>query len=265
MKIDRNTPVPLYYQLKQYFLEQINSGAFGVGDRLPSEEEVIDESGLSRFTVRQAFSALEREGLVERTRGKGTFVKAPTVPMSLAWHLEGFTDNMCKMGRSVSSEVVEISLRPCSTEEAVRHLGLKIEDMVVHINRLRRVDDFPFMWESVSLPAEMVPGMEQLNLADASLLDVLRKRYSIEIRRSHRTLRIGPANPAATGFFGIKDGTQAFIMTDLAFTDNDEPLFFARAEINPKRSQFEFDLHRDANIGTGGDVNHSAHPVLRDE
>src|SRR5215470_4771444 len=68
-----NKRIPLYYQLENLLRERIMSGVFGAGSRLPTENELIRQYGVSRITVRQALSALAEEGLIERRQGKGTF------------------------------------------------------------------------------------------------------------------------------------------------------------------------------------------------
>jgi GntR family transcriptional regulator len=263
VKIDRNTPIPLYYQLKQHFLGQITSGELVVGDRLPSEEEVIEQSGLSRFTVRQAFQALEREGLVERTRGKGTFVRAPRVQLSVAWQLIGFSDDMRQKGHKVTSEVIGLSVQPCTVEDAAKHLGLALDALVVHMDRTRKVDSFPLVFDSVSVRADMFEGLEEMDLTDASLFHVLEDHYSVSVIRAHRSLSIGKAEPVVAEFFGVEPESPVFILTDLAFAEDDVPIFFARTAINQRRSQFEFELFRDAVARDTYAMSNSVQPVLR--
>src|SRR5687767_14508721 len=66
--------VPLYYQLESVLREKISSGQFASQERIPTETELAVEYGVSRITVRQALSALEKDGLVRRKAGLGTFV-----------------------------------------------------------------------------------------------------------------------------------------------------------------------------------------------
>lgn len=79
MLIDRNSPLPLYSQLKTILLEEIKSGALGPGDAVPPEIVLCKRYGLSRFTVRRALEELVREGVIERQQGKGTFVSKRTL------------------------------------------------------------------------------------------------------------------------------------------------------------------------------------------
>ncbi len=80
--IDRDSPIPLYYQLKLHFKEQMESGDLHPGDRLPTEMELCEQFDISRAPVRQALTELAREGMIYRRAGQGTFV-APLVAESL--------------------------------------------------------------------------------------------------------------------------------------------------------------------------------------
>ncbi len=82
MVVDRNSPIPLYYQLKLYFKQQMESGELRAGDRLPTEMELCRRFNISRAPVRQALTELAREGLIYRRAGQGTFV-APTAAENL--------------------------------------------------------------------------------------------------------------------------------------------------------------------------------------
>ncbi len=73
-KIDRNSPVPLHFQLHQILLGKIWSGEWGPGSLIPGELELQQTYDLSRNTVRQTLNALVAKKCLERHRGRGTFV-----------------------------------------------------------------------------------------------------------------------------------------------------------------------------------------------
>ena len=72
--IDKNTPVPMYYQLKKIILDMIREGKLKPGDMIPTELELSDIFGISRTTTRQAIMELVMEGPLYRIKSKGTFV-----------------------------------------------------------------------------------------------------------------------------------------------------------------------------------------------
>lgn len=98
LKVDRNSPLPLHYQLKQHLLEKIESGEWKPNDLIPSEQEMQNSFGLSRITVRQALSDLVYEGLLIRERGRGTFVAPPKMTHSLE-ERKSLTEFMTEKGK----------------------------------------------------------------------------------------------------------------------------------------------------------------------
>ena len=74
MPLNPDLPIPLYFQLKTFLIEEILRGTYKPGDRLPTEHELCAEHGISRTPIARALSELAEEGVVLRTRGKGTFV-----------------------------------------------------------------------------------------------------------------------------------------------------------------------------------------------
>ena len=77
IQLDKISAVPLYEQLRKALLEAITSGKLPAGTKLPTEEELCAQFGISRPVARQAYNMLIEEGFVERMRGRGTFVRSP--------------------------------------------------------------------------------------------------------------------------------------------------------------------------------------------
>jgi len=76
--IDRSSPIPQYFQLQTWLIEQIEQGVFKPNDRIPTEEELVQITGLARATVRQAIQNLVNMGYLSRQRRLGTFVISRT-------------------------------------------------------------------------------------------------------------------------------------------------------------------------------------------
>lgn len=79
MIIDKNSPIPQYFQLQTWLEEQIEQGIFKPDDKIPTEEEFVQMTGLARATIRQAIQNLANLGFLRRKKGLGTFVTIPTV------------------------------------------------------------------------------------------------------------------------------------------------------------------------------------------
>src|SRR4029079_10084766 len=102
--IDRNSPVPLYFQVAQHLENAINSGELPTGTLLQNEVDLARSLGLSRPTMRRAMQHLVDKGLVTRRRGIGTRVVQPKLRRPL--ELTSLYDDLNRAGRKPSTEVL---------------------------------------------------------------------------------------------------------------------------------------------------------------
>src|SRR5215813_12118249 len=121
--LDRESVVPLYYQIQQRFLEQIRNGIFKPGESLPSEQEIAEQLGVSRMTGRQALKSLRDLGLTYSVRGKGTFVSAIKLEKDFR-QVASFTEEMQARGLRPRSKVISFAIVPAD-KEAARALHLQ--------------------------------------------------------------------------------------------------------------------------------------------
>ena len=75
-KIKSNSPLPLYFQIKEDLKSKIENGILNEGEYLPSEFKLMEQYGVSRPTIRQAVENLCQENFLEKQRGIGTMVKS---------------------------------------------------------------------------------------------------------------------------------------------------------------------------------------------
>src|SRR5665647_3212360 len=90
-------PTTLYFQLKEQLMSRIAMKEWNPGDKIPNEHALCHEYGVSRITVRQALTDLEREGYIIRKQGKGTFVTFPRIEQNLT-SFYSFSDEFKKRG-----------------------------------------------------------------------------------------------------------------------------------------------------------------------
>ena len=245
MKIDTNSPIPLYFQLKQELLRMLEDNQIETGSRLPSEKELAAEAGLSRFTVRQALDELQREGWLEKQQGRGTFASKPKVPLSIAFRLVGFSEDMSRKGYRVSSRVIDSRLVTPSKEVA-KALALRPGKPAIFIQRLRGVNGQPFLVDNVYVSPDLCPGLESIDLTDASLIRVMETRYRRPIVRAHRTLTIATAEAWVAKLLGVARGSSLYRLTDLMHIASGEPIQYAHTLITEDRCEFVFDLVKSA-------------------
>ena len=105
MNANPQSAIPLYFQIEQDLASLITSGTLAPGSQLPSEEELVQRYGVSRTTVRKAVQELDRLGLIEIRRGRGTFVRTGKITQEFT-ELTGFVEDMVAMGLQPSAKVL---------------------------------------------------------------------------------------------------------------------------------------------------------------
>ena len=95
--LNLDSPCPLYVQLEKILRKNIEKGIWKEDARIPSENELSREYGLSRMTVRSVLNKLAQEGLIYRVPGKGTFVSSNKI-ISKPLSQMGIRDQLEKMG-----------------------------------------------------------------------------------------------------------------------------------------------------------------------
>ena len=180
--LDNLSAKPLYAQLASQIESLVRSGELKSGELLPSEPELCETLGISRSTVRLAFSRLEEDGLLVRRRGKGTYVSSPKVLRSLA-RLCSFTQQMAELGIQSTSKVLEFSSIEADDEELPAGFAGKTFKIV----RLRLTDGRPFMTDTAFIPAQIAPTLTREVLEDRSLYDVVEEMTGFTPYRAHET------------------------------------------------------------------------------
>ena len=121
-RLDKDVPIPLYFQLEKLILEEIDNGNYPVGSMIPTEMELSQMFGISRTTVRQAISDLVREEHLYRIKSKGTFVAHPKLVQGFIQSIQSFDDDVRSTGRTHVTRICEP--RAADPEDAAV-LGLK--------------------------------------------------------------------------------------------------------------------------------------------
>lgn len=142
------------------------------GDRLPSDAELCEMFDVSRMTARQAMQLVATDGLVERKRGAGTFVKANRVPRYLGSPLS-FSESVEERGMIPSSELLQSEPIVPSDDESSA-LGLAPGEKAFVLERLRLADGSPMAIERVVMPLDLVEQLET-GFAASSLHEAFRK------------------------------------------------------------------------------------------
>ena len=145
--IDKSSPIPVYYQLKEAIKIKIAKGVWKVGQCIDSERELSETYGVSRMTIRQALGELVQEGILVREKGKGTFVCEPKVKQK---DMMSFSEIIQRTGMKLSTEVLEFET--IDTPEEMQDI-FPFEHLY-KINRMRIVEGERVANEIVYIPCD---------------------------------------------------------------------------------------------------------------
>jgi len=236
--------LPLYYQLKQWLSSRISAGELARGARLPSELELCERFGISRGVVRQALNELHYEGLIDRQRGRGTFVSVPKTAEGLIGGLSGLAEDAATRGEAIDSRVLTLREVPASASVA-RALELDAGDRVVELERLRSLDGEPHVLVMSYLPGALVPGLAKRDLSGpTSLYRVLRDDYGLTVVASRRRVEATVAGAREAQLLGIEPGSPLLELRSVGYAAGSRPLDYFIAYHRGDRSAFEVVLTR---------------------
>jgi GntR family transcriptional regulator len=248
--IDRDSPVPYYHQLKELLRDEIHSGRWPSGMRIPSEPELCRILDVSRTVVRQALGALEHERLLRRRKGLGTFVAEPKIRGRLVQRLTGFHDDMLAQGRVPGTRVLSQAVVPADRRVA-EALGVALGGAVVAIERVRSVDGEPIALVTTFLPADLVPGLESIDLRDTSLYRTLAARFDLHISNGRRMLEAVSASEEEAELLGIEPGDPLLSLRSVTYLADGRAIEYYEAVHRGDRSALEVDLVRAADADPG--------------
>lgn len=242
MYLQKDSPVPLYYQLAEVLREKIRLGELKPGAQLASERDLSETYQISRMTVRQALAYLIRDGNLVARQGLGTFVAEPKLAYD-ALHLLGFTEEMILAGAATASQVLEQAV-VVPPEAVATDLELDPGATTVKIVRLRRSQGTPLLLETVFIPAALCPGLEQTNLAVASLYSLLEDRYGLHLSHARQTLETTTANSYEAQLFSVPVGLGMILLEGVTRLDTGQPVEYFKAVYRGDRFKFAMDSQR---------------------
>lgn len=231
-KINKSSPVPYYYQMVVILRELIQDIGTEPGTEresvpgsaprpFPSESELAEFFEVNRGTVRHALEVLEREGLIYREKGRGTFLRRRRVELDLMT-LCSTTEDLKKRGWEPRSQLLELSLI-IPSPHIQRSLELVPEEKTWKIHRLRLANDEPISLQWSYIPNRLAPDLDRYDLS-GSLYYTLKNEYRIELKSAEQTIRTRAATPEEAGLLQIAQGDALFEIWRLTFNQEQRPV-----------------------------------------
>lgn len=234
--------VPMYVQIKEDVRARILDGFYAAHDRLPSESEMMAAFGVSRITVRQALSDLQKEGLVFKIHGKGTFVSRPKAFQNVT-RLQGFGEAMEPLGYETCSQVLGMRLVPAGRVVAAR-LDVAEDTLVCELRRLRLLNRERISLDTTYVGAEIGERLRKADLVTRDIFLILENDYGYTLRTAELQIEAVPADETVARLLKVEEGAPILRIERLTRTIEGVPIDFEYLHYRGDAFQYRLTVER---------------------
>lgn len=229
---------PLYRQVYAILREEIVSGALDPADSLPSEPALAARFAVSRITIRKTLEHLERDRLVRRVRGVGTF-PTPRGGEPARTNISGELDNLISFDGSTTAETL--------FWETVTPDGAALAALgpapCLRIVRLRSHQGQPIAFTTLHVPAAYTEGLEREACADMPIIRAI-EQNGILAQRSEQAITAVAAAAEVAARLGVAEGSPLILMRRLMLTGDNAPVLHQESLYAPERFEYRMTLTR---------------------
>ena len=236
-----NGRVPRYHRIAESLRDRIQGGRLTPGTRLDNQRALARSFGVTLMTLRQALEVLERENLIARRHGLGTFVAAPSIDYDIL-QLRRFAGDLTAKGEHVATRLLgtRFAAPDRRVAEALRLAG---RPRVLVLERLRLVDEHPMSLQRSFLPSPLGDEVIRADLALTPLHQVLEFKLGVVITRASETVSAVRLGRREARDLGCRAGEPAFESERVSYDAGGAPVVFDRAFIPGDRFRITRELH----------------------
>lgn len=224
--LDRNNPKTLYQQLRDVLEQKIDSGEWKPNERIPSENQLSAQYGVSRMTARAVLQDLVREEKLYRVQGKGTFVAEQKIEAQGLSYV-GMREQLEQMGYEVTTKMIDSRIIK-SDRNIARYLKLEEGTPVFMIKRVRYIKDGPISIHISYIPMQYSEGLTPDLLEQEQLCVLMNKNYGLQRKRVTETLESVAAEKEEAELLNVKRGHPLLLLKDQLFDDDGIPYEYTK-------------------------------------
>ncbi|GAA1537563.1 GntR family transcriptional regulator [Microbacterium ginsengiterrae] len=209
-------------------------------ERLPTERELAETLEVNRQTVRGALDELEREGVVYRLQGAGTFVSEARI--SKSFELTSFSEDMRARNMRPGSQSIDLQVGAAGQTVGYA-LGLSPREDVVRVRRVRTADDIPICLEESTFAAASVPGLEG-GIEGDSLYDDIRQRFGLVAVRADQEIHAVVLDEEQAAALQTPPFSPAFLVRRTTYDARSRPIEYAESVYRGDRYSYQLSITR---------------------
>lgn len=238
--------VPLHSQLRDLLRGRILDGEYAPDSQMPSESELGAMFKVSRITVRQALGDLQKEGLIFKIHGKGTFVSKPKAFQNVST-LQGLAESMTGRGYEVINRLRSFRFVPADKLVAER-LNVAEGEIVAQIRRVRLINREPVSLEVTWLPKQLGERLESADLVTRDIFLILENDCGLTLGHADLAIDAVLADSDLTQALDVETGSPIMRIERLTHTADGTPVDFEHLYYRGDAFQYRLriDRHREA-------------------
>ena len=221
----KDSEVPLYLQVSEWIRENIYKGDLTTGDRVPSENQIMDMLGVSRGTVKKAVTMLVNEGLLVQVQGKGTFVKSENISYSLGEGLLSFAESLESQHLHFETEVIE-SRRDVASKLVASKLGIEVGAPILYLKRVRSVEGEKVMLIENRINLAHCPGIEDIDFNNNNLFPTVERLSGKKIASSESRYAAKIIGAERGHYLEVHEDAPVLHLEQIVYFENNVPLEF---------------------------------------
>lgn len=225
--LSRGNGIPLYHQIRQRLLTQIESGVLKPNEPLPSIQRIAALMGVSPMTVRQAVKSLCEHGIIYSKQGKGTFISRTKLEKDFRQVLS-FSEETRSRGCTPRSRLISFRIQE-PNRETKEALDLSQNQKIFRLRRVRYADSVPMGIECSCLPVHLCPDLLQTFDPETSLYQTLAVRYGIQLMETKEVIEVGKASDEEERLLHLAPKSPVFLFTRLSFLESGKPVEFVNS------------------------------------
>jgi GntR family transcriptional regulator len=232
--------VPRYQEIADELRARIQRGELATGARLETQRQLAKHFGVTLMTLRQALEVLEREQLIERRHGLGTFVAAPSIDYDIL-QLRRFAGDLSAQGEQVTTRLLGSGF-VVGARRVTTALGVVHGARVLAVERLRLVDDRPLSLQRSFLPAHLGDEVVRADLALTPLAQILEYKLGITVARAREVVSAVRLGQREARELNAAPGAPAFESERVSYDAAGAPVVFDRVFIPGDRFRITREL-----------------------
>lgn len=213
--VEKLSQEPIYLYIRRKITERIERGDYTSGSALPSENELAEEFGVTRLTVRNAIDSLVEQGLIRRVQGKGTYVGFPW--METGVETGGFREMISSSNAVPSVRILSKSKRLAGPYYA-KLFGIDSNEVLYTLRRLNSVDGEPVSLENTVIPLSLFEGIEDVDVSVFSVYETY-GMYGHKVGLVQEKLDISALSARDAGLLRVEPGSLALVFECLTYDE----------------------------------------------